>query len=147
MCTRREIFPAFLNEHFGLIVLFRTVNPAGRLVLYDSDFVLKPGQPYAEKVFFIQIQRARAFGRAFHRRMSVTNYTDFLHEKWDIHISEYTTLQQYEFNCGVYAIMKAIQLNFGTNALSHDLILCTRFMLINAIPGDLSWCEEEQDDK
>ena len=145
MSSRGVIFPVFRNEHFGLIVLFRTGNPAGRVVLYDSDFVPEPGQPYAENVFFIQMQRAREFGYAFHHRMSVINKTDCWHENWGIYISEHTPQQEDDFNCGVYAIMKAMQLNFGTNALSHDRILRTRFMLMYAILGDLSWREEDQE--
>ena len=116
----------------------------GGLVLYDSDFVPEPGQPYAESFCFIQIQRASELGRAFHPRMSVTNQTDCWNESWGIYISERISQQHDDLDCSVYAIMKDIQLNFGTNALSHDRVLRTCLMLMLAVLCDLFFLKEEQ---
>ena len=54
--------------------------------------------------------------------------------------------QQDDYNCGVYAKMKAMSLNFGTNALSHDLVRPPRFMISYAILGDLYWKEDADED-
>ena len=53
--------------------------------------------------------------------------------------------QEDDYNCGVYAIMKAMSLNFGTNALAHDLVKSTRFMIMYATLGDLYWKEADED--
>ena len=56
MSSRGAIFPVVRDEHFEIIVLFRMGNPAGGVVLYDSDFVPEPGQPYSENFFLTEIQ-------------------------------------------------------------------------------------------
>ena len=111
-----------------------------------KGFKPEPGQQYTRNFFFVQMQRARAFGRAIHRCMSVINQTDCWHGNLGIFIPEHTQQQQDDFKCGVYAIMKPMQLNFGTNALSYNRVLRTHFMLIYAIFGDLPWPEENQND-
>ena len=93
----------------------------------------QPGQPYAENIFFTQMQNAREFGRAFHRYMSVINRIDCWLESCRMHISEHTPQKQDDFGCGMFAIMKSMQLNFAqtrspmTAYCAPASCLCTPF--------------------
>ena len=140
------IIPVHAHEHYGIVVLFRRGPRRGTAMLFDSDFVAGPENPPQNSSLYTALTCALGFATSFRNRLKAIKKQTCWPLQWKAVVSLEMLQQQDDYNCGVYATMKAMSLNFGTNALSHDLVRPTRFMISYAILGDLYWKEEADED-
>ena len=136
------IFSVLRQKHFGLILIHRLGALRGQVMCYDSDRGELPIN-YRENVFYEKLQAVQDFAYLFRDRIK----TRGRHRNWSaayqIQICTHMIQQEDgDANCGLYAVMKAISLIFGTYALTHNNIEPARPMTKYAITEYLYWKEE-----
>ena len=136
------LYHCFANDHYGVVVVYRIGPLRGRAVLYDSAHTPAEGIQDVDSVLYAGLQCARQFAVTYHSRLRVTRKQNAWPANRLAYISTDMLQQNDNYNCGVYAVMKAMSLNSGTDTLAHEFINQTRVMIQYAILGDLYWNEE-----